>query len=148
MPGKTPEPWYRESKRAWFVCINGKQHRLGKHKEEAHRRFHLLMAGGTPTATHGKAGQKSGENGGERHGASTAKLTAPLTVDGLATAYLTEAGRRLSATPCRVASWMVRTFTTPTRARRLLGAADVQSNPRHAYRLRKPRRRTVGYQGR
>jgi hypothetical protein len=112
MPGKTPEPWYRESKRAWFVCINGKQHRLGKHKEEAHRRFHLLMAGETPTPTHGKAGQQSGENGGERHGASTAKQTATLTVDRLATAYLTEAGRRLSATPYRVASWMVRTFTS------------------------------------
>jgi hypothetical protein len=62
MPGKTPEPWYRESKRAWFVCINGKQHRLGKHKEEAHRRFHLLMAGETPT--HGKAGQQSAGRGG------------------------------------------------------------------------------------
>jgi hypothetical protein len=48
MPGKIPQPWYRKG-RSWFVCINGKQYALGKDRDEAFRRFHLLMAGEVPT---------------------------------------------------------------------------------------------------
>jgi integrase len=38
------KPWFRESRNAWFVEIDGKQHNLGSDKEEALRQFHSLMA--------------------------------------------------------------------------------------------------------
>ena len=38
------KPWFRESRNAWFVEIDGKQHNLGADKEEALRHFHALMA--------------------------------------------------------------------------------------------------------
>jgi integrase len=95
MPGKTPEPWYRESKKAWYVWHDGKQRRLGKDKDEAFRQFHLLMAGEKPTPK-----------------AKAEPNPAGLTVEALAQTYLAEAQRRLSATAYRVAEWMVRTFAT------------------------------------
>ena len=30
-----PKPWFRQSRRAWFVEIDGRQHFLGKHPAEA-----------------------------------------------------------------------------------------------------------------
>ena len=98
MPGKTPEPWYRESKKAWYVWHDGKQRRLGKDKQEAFRLFHLLMAGEAPTP--------------KAMPAPNAKPPAALTVQALAQAYLAEAARRLSATARRVAEWMVRSFAS------------------------------------
>jgi integrase len=41
------KPWYRTERNAWFVNIAGVTHNLGKDRDEAFRRFHLLMAGGT-----------------------------------------------------------------------------------------------------
>lgn len=41
---RTPKPWYRKSKKAWYVFRNGKQVRLGKTKTEATQRFYELMA--------------------------------------------------------------------------------------------------------
>lgn len=38
------KPWYRKSKKRWFVEINGKQVNLGPDKEEAFRQFHKLMS--------------------------------------------------------------------------------------------------------
>jgi len=38
------KPWFRKSRESWFVEIDGKQHNLGPDKEEAHRKFHELMA--------------------------------------------------------------------------------------------------------
>lgn len=45
--GRTPKPWYRASRDAWYVELGGTQHRLasGKaSKPEAMRAFHRLMA--------------------------------------------------------------------------------------------------------
>ena len=43
------KPWYRKSKGAWFVTLNGKQIRLSEDKAEAKRKWLKLMAeGDTP----------------------------------------------------------------------------------------------------
>jgi len=39
------QPYLRKSCKAFYVLHNGKQHRLGKTKEEAERAYHKLMAG-------------------------------------------------------------------------------------------------------
>jgi hypothetical protein len=44
MAGRRPKPWYRRSKRAWYVHLHGKTHRLGKDREEAFHTFYRLMA--------------------------------------------------------------------------------------------------------
>jgi integrase len=41
---RPPKPWFREDRGAWFVTLNGTRHNLGPDKQEAHRRFHTLMA--------------------------------------------------------------------------------------------------------
>ena len=41
---RTPRPWWRNDKQCWAVTIDGKRHNLGKDREDAHRRFHELMA--------------------------------------------------------------------------------------------------------
>lgn len=45
---RSAKPWYRKSRDAWFVMIDGKQHCLGKDKKEAQKRFHELMAAPQP----------------------------------------------------------------------------------------------------
>ncbi len=131
MPGKIPQPWFRESKGAWFVCVGGKQHRLGKDRDEAVRRFHLLMAGEPLTPSHSKAGATTGENGGERQEAITAKETPcpSLTVNALADAYLTTCERRLSANPLRVARMFLGSFASAFGTKRAdaVKKADVEA---------------------
>jgi hypothetical protein len=94
MPGKVPQPWYRESKKAWFVCIGGKQHRLGKDQKEAFRNFHLLMAGEKPPTTPGR----------ERRAKKEAQTEpAPsLRVKELVERYLADAQRRMATSTFRV----------------------------------------------
>ena len=41
---KFSQPWYRKSRKAWFVTLDGKQIKLAKTKSEALTRFHELMA--------------------------------------------------------------------------------------------------------
>jgi integrase len=41
---RTPKPWFREERQAWYVTINGHRHNLGPDKDEAFRLFHKLMA--------------------------------------------------------------------------------------------------------
>lgn len=41
---RTPKPWFREDRNAYFVTIRGVRHNLGPDKDEADRRFHELMA--------------------------------------------------------------------------------------------------------
>lgn len=41
---KFAKPWYRKSRRAWFVTLNGKQIKLGVTKQEALNAYHKLMA--------------------------------------------------------------------------------------------------------
>ena len=41
---RTPKPWFREDRQAWFVTINGQRYNLGPDKEEATRLFHQMMA--------------------------------------------------------------------------------------------------------
>lgn len=38
------KPWFRKSNKRRYIEVNGKQVNLGPNKEEAHRRFHPLMA--------------------------------------------------------------------------------------------------------
>ncbi|MBP3958415.1 tyrosine-type recombinase/integrase [Gemmata sp. G18] len=41
---RTPKPWFRADRNAYFVTINGDRHNLGSDKAEADRLFHELMA--------------------------------------------------------------------------------------------------------
>jgi hypothetical protein len=41
---KFPKPWYRQSRRAWFVTLDGQQVPLGKTKSEALKRYRELLA--------------------------------------------------------------------------------------------------------
>ena len=50
------KPWYRKSRQSWFVEVAVKQHNLGPDKEEAHRRFHELMAA-QPVAASGSVAE-------------------------------------------------------------------------------------------
>jgi len=36
---KFPKPWYRKSRDAWFVTLDGRQVKLGKTEEESLRRI-------------------------------------------------------------------------------------------------------------
>lgn len=38
-----PQPWFRSERGQWFVQVNGKQHPLGADRDEAFRRYHVLM---------------------------------------------------------------------------------------------------------
>jgi hypothetical protein len=38
------KPWFRASRNAWYVEINGHQHNLGSDEAEATRRFHEILA--------------------------------------------------------------------------------------------------------
>lgn len=46
-----PKPFYREDRNLWYVQIAGKQHNLGSDKDEAFRRYHLLMQAPKPVAS-------------------------------------------------------------------------------------------------
>ncbi len=39
-----PKPWYRPTRAAWYVTIDGTQHNLGPDQEKALERYHALMA--------------------------------------------------------------------------------------------------------
>ena len=41
---RTPKPWYRKDRKAWFVTIDGKRHNLGPNRKSALRQFHELMS--------------------------------------------------------------------------------------------------------
>ncbi|MDA7980826.1 MAG: tyrosine-type recombinase/integrase [Pirellulales bacterium] len=45
-----PQPWYRKSRRAWFVTLDGRQILLGSSKPEALTRYQQLMAAPRPQA--------------------------------------------------------------------------------------------------
>jgi integrase len=98
MPGKIPQPWFREGKGAWYVCIDGKQHSLGKDRDEAYRRYHLLMAGVDRREAKAKPEPKAKPK---------PKRTPPaqqeaLTVKRLVERYLADAERRLAKSTYRV----------------------------------------------
>jgi hypothetical protein len=38
-----PRPWFRNSRRLWYVEIDGKQHNLGADRAQAFQRYHELM---------------------------------------------------------------------------------------------------------
>jgi integrase len=95
MPGKIPQPWYRKG-RGWFVWINGKQHALGKDRDEAFRRFHLLMAGEVPTP---KAKPEP-----------TPEPKETLTVGQLVQRYLADAQRRMAPNTFRVVRDFAKSF--------------------------------------
>ena len=41
---RSPKPWYRRERKAWFVTIDGKRRNLGPDRKAAFKRFHELMA--------------------------------------------------------------------------------------------------------
>ena len=41
---RTPKPWWREDRQAWFVTIRGVRHNLGPDKKQADKRYYELMA--------------------------------------------------------------------------------------------------------
>jgi integrase len=101
MPGKVPEPWFRKSKKAWYVWIGGRLRSLGKDRDEAFRRFHLLMAGVEP------------EPGGKpkREMLPDPKsVQGRLTVRELVEKYLADGQRRLARSTFRVARDFARSF--------------------------------------
>ena len=50
MPDKPIKPWYWKARKAWYVCLHGKQHKLSADKNEAYKCFHELLAS-QPKAT-------------------------------------------------------------------------------------------------
>lgn len=44
---KHPKPWFREANKTWYVCIRGKQEKLGTDKQEAFDAYHKMMANKT-----------------------------------------------------------------------------------------------------
>jgi hypothetical protein len=40
------KPWLRAANQTWYVCINGKQHKLGKNKDAAHRKWKAITREG------------------------------------------------------------------------------------------------------
>src|SRR5438046_10054391 len=48
MAGRSPKPWYRADRGAWFVVFNGKRVKIGPDRDEAFRMFHRLMSGEEP----------------------------------------------------------------------------------------------------
>ncbi|WP_428306482.1 tyrosine-type recombinase/integrase [Lacipirellula sp.] len=40
---RTPKPWFRSANQTWYVCLDGKQHNLGKNEKKAHDKFKALM---------------------------------------------------------------------------------------------------------
>jgi integrase len=100
MPGKIPQPWFRKG-RGWFVWIEGRQHALGKERDEAFRCFHLLMAGETPTPSPPST----------RLNAPPERQDTPgLAVNSLANAYLATCQRRVQKKTLTVATTFVRSF--------------------------------------
>lgn len=45
-----PEPFFREDRGLWYVQLRGKQHNLGRDRDEAFRRWHTLMSAPEPLA--------------------------------------------------------------------------------------------------
>ncbi|HEX6961791.1 MAG TPA: hypothetical protein VF175_07995, partial [Lacipirellula sp.] len=41
-----PKPWFRQANQTWYVCIGGKQIKLGKNKDAAHRKFKAMTREG------------------------------------------------------------------------------------------------------
>ncbi|MCC7421046.1 MAG: tyrosine-type recombinase/integrase [Planctomycetaceae bacterium] len=41
---RSPKPWFRKDRDAWFVTLDGRRHNLGPDREAAFRRFHQMMA--------------------------------------------------------------------------------------------------------
>lgn len=41
--GRAPRPWLRKNEAVWYICMKGKQIRLGKDREEAIRECHRLV---------------------------------------------------------------------------------------------------------
>jgi hypothetical protein len=41
---RSPKPWWREDRQAWFVTIRGERHNLGPDKDAADRGFYRLMS--------------------------------------------------------------------------------------------------------
>lgn len=48
---RQPKPFFRKQTKSWYFSTNGKQHPLGKDREEAFRKFHELMADQTKVST-------------------------------------------------------------------------------------------------
>jgi integrase len=59
---RTPKPWFREDRQAYFVTVGGVRHNLGPDRKEAERRFHELMArrDDPPTQPHTKSPPPAG----------------------------------------------------------------------------------------
>lgn len=43
---RVPKPWFRAANKTWYVCIDGKQHNLGKNEKAADKKFQALMRRG------------------------------------------------------------------------------------------------------
>ena len=40
---RVPKPWFRKQNQTWYVCINGKQHKLGKNEKAALTKCKALL---------------------------------------------------------------------------------------------------------
>ena len=41
---RTPKPWWREDRQAWFVTIEGTRYNLGPDEDAADREYHRLLS--------------------------------------------------------------------------------------------------------
>lgn len=40
------KPWFRQANQTWYVCINGKQHKLGRNEKAAHTKCKAMLRQG------------------------------------------------------------------------------------------------------
>lgn len=102
MARKSEGPWYRTGKDCWYVWHQGRLVRLHKDEAEAHRLWHLLLAGVWPEASTGRNAGSSAGCGPGREGLHSASGSSPgnsllpsLTVGEMVDAYLADASLRL-----------------------------------------------------
>jgi integrase len=94
MARKSVAPWYRTGKDCWYVWHQGKLVRLHKDEAEAHRLWHLLLAGALP--------QPATPPPEPPLGPPVPEATPALSVGALVDAYLADASLRLK--PSTIAS--------------------------------------------
>lgn len=109
---RTPKPWFREDRQAYFVTIGGVRHNLGPEKKEADRRFHELMSRADAAPSQPPAPSPSG--------------TAPLTVGEVFEKFLDWCQKHRSARTYEWARGHIQGFCDHLRTARTLPAADLR----------------------
>jgi integrase len=165
--GRPPKPWYRAQTDAWFVTLDGKQHRLAEGKKaraEAEAAFHRLMAAAKPEAEPTRPrGALSAAAGLDLFLGHARRRLRPRTAEWYAW-YLTPLAAHLKATPLpevrphHLTAWLDGhpAWNDQTRRGAIVAASRAlnwcvtegyaESNPLKGYKKPRARRRSVADQ--